>query len=76
LLAYAGVIALVFALVWALDIVLPLWAAALIAGIVVVAIGAGIVWTGLQQLRNDGVLPKKTIESMKENATWAKRQVA
>lgn len=75
-LAYAGVIALVFALVFALDIVLPLWAAALIAGIVVVAIGAGVVWTGLQQLRNDGVLPKKTIQSMKENATWAKRQVA
>ena len=76
LVAYAGVIALVFALVWALDIVLPLWAAALVGGILVVAIGAGIVWAGMEQLRNDGVLPKKTIQTMKENARWAKRQVA
>ena len=76
LVAYAGLIALVFALIWAIDIKLPLWAAALITGLLVVAAGAALAWTGWDRLRADGVIPRKTVETMKENARWARRQAA
>jgi uncharacterized membrane protein YqjE len=76
LVAYAGVIALVFALIWALDIRLPLWGAALITGVLVVAAGAALAWVGWERLRADGLIPEKTIQTMKENARWAKRQAA
>ena len=76
LVAYAGLIALVFALIWALDIKLPLWAAALITGLLVAAAGAALAWIGWDRLRADGVIPRKTVETMKENARWAKRQAA
>ena len=76
LVAYAGIIALVFALIWALDIRLPLWAAALITGLLVVAAGAALAWVGWERLRADGLIPEKTIQTMKENARWAKRQAA
>jgi hypothetical protein len=76
LVAYAGLIGLMFALIWALDIRLPLWAAALIGGLLFAVLGAGFAWAGVDRLRSDGVLPQKTIQTMKENARWAKRQVA
>lgn len=72
LIANAGLIALVFALIWALDIRLPLWAAALIAGVVVILAGGGLAWAGWQRLHVDGIVPEKTVETIKENARWAK----
>jgi hypothetical protein len=76
LVAYVGVIALVFAAIWALDTVMPLWMAALIVGLGVVAIGVAIAYYGIRGLQSYPLAPHKTMQTMKENATWAKREIA
>jgi uncharacterized membrane protein YqjE len=76
LLAYAGVIALVFAAIWALDILLPLWAAALIVGVLVVIAGAAAAYYGITELQRMSLAPRQTVDSMKENARWARREIA
>lgn len=75
LVAYAGLIALVIAGAIALGNVVPYWLAALIAGLVVILIGTGILMTGHSILADLTPVPEKTIETLKEDATWAKEQV-
>jgi hypothetical protein len=72
---YAGVLALVAAAVIVLEAVgLTWWASALIVGIVVALAGYLFVQRGLSALQRDNLAPTETIETMKENAAWAKGQ--
>jgi hypothetical protein len=74
--AYGGLLALVAALVLGLvRMGLPAWAAALVGGIIVLAIGGLLIQRGLAALRHDQLTPTKTVETMKENAAWAKNQL-
>ena len=45
---------------------MALWLAALIVGIVCVAAGGYLVKSGLDKLRNIDMVPRQTIESIKE----------
>lgn len=75
LIAYAGLIALIIAVIVGLSGFMPLWLSALIVGIVVIVIGAIMISSGRSSLANMSVMPEKTVESMKENTEWAKEQV-
>jgi hypothetical protein len=76
LIAYAGFLALVAAIIIGLAAVgLPWWLSALIVGLVVAGIGYVLVQKGLTALRNEDLGPKQTVESLQENAQWAKEQV-
>ena len=76
LIAYAGFLALVAAIIIGLAAVgLPWWLSALIVGLVVAGIGYVLVQKGLTALRNEDLGPKHTVESLQENAQWAKEQV-
>ena len=75
-LAYGGLLALVAALVLGLvRLGLPPWAAALVGGIATLAIGYLLIQRGLSELRRDQLTPAQTVETMKENAAWAKNQL-
>lgn len=75
-LAYGGLLALVAALVLGLVRAgLPAWAAALIGGAAVLGIGYLLIQAGLAALRRDQLTPAQTVETMKENAEWAKNQL-
>jgi len=74
LVAYAGVLALVAFLILALDHVMPLWAAALVVGLVVAGAGAALVMQGLNHLRKADLAPRETIETLKEDARWMKER--
>lgn len=75
-LAYAGLLALVAALIIGLAAAgLDWWLAALIVGVVVAAVGYLFTQMGLTQLKREQVAPAQTIETMKENAQWAKGQM-
>jgi len=50
------------------------WLSAFIVGVVVLAAGGLLVRTGLTALRNEGMAPKQTIETLQEDAQWAKNQ--
>jgi uncharacterized membrane protein YqjE len=65
---------LLLAAVYALSLVLPGWAAALIVGAVMAIIAGGLVASGLTRLREINPVPEKTLQTMKENALWAKEQ--
>ncbi|HYC01771.1 MAG TPA: phage holin family protein [Azospirillaceae bacterium] len=73
--AFAGVLFLLAALVLILDLVLPTWAAALIVGLVVVGVGYGLVAAGKKKLTAKNLVPKRTIETIKDDGRWAKSQV-
>jgi hypothetical protein len=74
--AYAGLLAIVAALVLALiRLGITPWAAALIGGIAVLTLGCLLVQRGLAALRRDQLTPAQTVETMKENAAWAKNQL-
>ena len=65
-----GAMALVAFLVIALDYALPLWAAALIVTVLLLAVGAGVASAGAKRLKTLHA-PTKTIQTLKEDSQWA-----
>jgi len=72
--AYAGLLAVLAAIIIMLNEVMPLWASALVVGLVVLAVGGGLVYSGLNNLKQEDLAPRQTIETLKEDAQWAKEQ--
>jgi hypothetical protein len=72
--AYAGFLAVVAALILGLGQFLPLWLSALIVGLVVAGIGYGVLQSGVSALKRADLTPQETIETLKEDAEWAKEQ--
>jgi len=74
-LAYAGLLAIVAALVVILATFgLTWWASTLIVGIVIALVGYLLLQRGISSMHWDRLAPTETIETMKENAAWAKGQ--
>jgi tetrahydromethanopterin S-methyltransferase subunit G len=72
---YAGFLALLAALIIGLGQAgLTWWASALIVGIIVTAGGGFLVWKGLDNLQHEQLVPEQTLDSLKEDAAWAKTQ--
>lgn len=74
--AYAGFLAIVAALVIIVAHVMPWWLAALLVGIVIAAIGGFLVYQGMQHLKRLNLAPTRTLETLKEDAQWAKDQAS
>lgn len=82
ILAGVALVAAMLTLIWvaltatyALDLAMPLWLAALI---VTVALGAVAAISGLMvksRIKQVSVVPKRTMNSVKEDVTWAKQQL-
>jgi uncharacterized membrane protein YqjE len=74
--ALFGFYAMLFALlaaVFALSMVVPYWAAALIVA-AVMSLAAGIMYSsGRKRLRDVHPVPEHTVETMKANIQWAKQ---
>ena len=74
--AYAGLLAIIAAIIIALGTyVMPMWAAALVVGLVIAGIAAALVMKGLNALKSEDLAPRQTIETLKEDAQWAKEQI-
>ena len=58
-----------------IDAGLEPWLAALLVAVAVLAIGAALVWRGREGLRTTSLTPERTIETLKEDAEWAKEQI-
>lgn len=75
--AYAGFLALLAALIFGLVALgLPAWLSALIVGLVVAAVGYFLIQKGRDALKRDNLAPQQTIETLKEDAEWAKQQMS
>ena len=74
--AYAGLLFLLLAIVFGLiEAGWDAWLSALVVGLVVVAIGAVLVLRGRESLKPANLAPQKTVETLKEDAAWAKEQI-
>ena len=59
-----------------LDTFMPLWAAALVTTLILGALTALAGFMALQQFKRISVVPKRTLESVREDVTWAKSQMS
>lgn len=64
---------ILFAGVYALARIAPLWASALIVGVVIGVIATGFLFVGRRKMKLASLRPDATIESFQENVTWLKK---
>lgn len=74
LLAFSGWLALLAAAILGLALVLPGWAAALIVGGVVLGIAGLLLWLGRSRIAPEGLVPRRTLESLREDEAWVREQ--
>ncbi len=72
---YAGLLVLLEAAVFALALVLPIWAAALIVGGVAVVLGGILLLKGRADVEPRALVPDRTLRSLREDAEWAREQM-
>ena len=77
--AFLGVAAffvLLLAAIYALSLIVPAWAAALIVAVVLLIIAGVAALTGIKMLKSaTPPVPEKTMETLKETPQWLKNQV-
>ncbi|MGH7087646.1 MAG: phage holin family protein [Stellaceae bacterium] len=74
-LLYAALLAFMVAAGFALGLVLPGWAAALIVGGVVLIVGGILLLIGRSNLAARNLMPQRTLSTLREDAQWAKEQM-
>ena len=73
--AYAGLLAILATIIILLAKAgLDWWASTLLVGVVVAGTGGFLVQRGLQALKHEDLAPRQTVETIKEDAQWARRQ--
>lgn len=66
--AYAGLLALIAAIIIGLgQLGVTWWLSALLVGLVVAGIGAYLVYSGLQHLKKEDMVPRQSIEALTED---------
>lgn len=73
--AYAALLALLAAIIILLANVMPWWGAAAVVAVVVGIVAAVLVSKALASLKHTSMTPRQTVETLKEDAQWAKQQV-
>ncbi len=76
LIAFSGWLALVAAAVLGLAIVLEPWLAALIVGLVVLGLGAALLYFGKRRLDAEALAMRRTLNSLREDEAWVRRHVS
>jgi hypothetical protein len=72
---YAGVLAVIAAVILIIGQFMPMWLSALIVGVVVAAIGYFLSQKHLNALKDINVSPRATLETLKQDKDWAKEQM-
>ena len=73
--AYAGLLAVVAAIIMLLAKVMPHWGSALLVGIVIAGIAWLLIGKALAALQQTDLTPRETVETLKEDAAWVKQQI-
>jgi len=75
--AYAGMLAVLAALISLLAHAgMAWWAAALLVGVVVATVGGILVSQGLNALKHEDLAPRQTLETLREDTQWIKDRAA
>ncbi len=70
--AYAGLLAILAAIILALALVLPWWLAAAIVGVVVAGAGGALMSKGLAALKQTHMAPQQTLDTLKGDVAAVK----
>ena len=73
--AYAALLALLAGVIGLLATAMAWWAAAIVVAVVVGIVGAVMISKALESLKRTELAPRQTVETLKEDAQWAKQQV-
>ena len=73
--AYAGVLAVLAGVIILLSNVIPAWASAVLIGLAVGGVAYFMITSALAELKKTDPLPRNTIETIKEDAKWLKKEV-
>jgi putative superfamily III holin-X len=73
--AFFGAWFVLLCCVYALAVVLPMWAASLVIGGGLAIIGGLVLMAGVAKLRRINAAPPQTTESIRENVQWTKEQL-
>lgn len=74
---YAGFLAIIAAIILLLgDLGLPWWLAALLVGVVVAGVGAALVARAITALKQADLVPRQTVETLREDQEWVKEQTS
>jgi len=82
--SYAGVIVLLIGVGlllsslfvrWGMDRDLAQWLAPALVGLIVAAIGGGMVARAKKAMTHDDIAPKQTLETLRENKNWAQSKL-
>jgi hypothetical protein len=73
--AHAGFLAILAGIIIALGEVMPIWAAALIIGVIIAGVGSFLAQKGLVALKRLDVAPRETVQTIKEDKLWAQQQM-
>jgi uncharacterized membrane protein YqjE len=73
--AYAALLALLAAVIILLANYMPWWAAAAAIGVIVGIVASVLISKALATLRKTNLAPRQTVETLKEDAQWAKQQM-
>jgi small-conductance mechanosensitive channel len=72
--AYAGLLAIIAAVIMIFAVFIPWWLSALIVGIGIAGVGYFLVQKGIDSLKEIDLTPKQTLRTIKEDVEWAKHQ--
>ncbi len=75
LVGYAAVLGVLAAVILLLGQYMPVWASALVVSAVVGVVAAFLIMSAIKGLKNIDPLPRETIETLQEDATWLKKEV-
>jgi len=68
--SFLGIAFVLSAAMFGLGLLMALWQAALIVGLVVLLIGGTLVWIGYEHLKAIDPIPRRTIDSVREDVEW------
>lgn len=74
LLGFFSMACMVTACIVALNIVMPLWLAAVVMGVLLATGAGGAFIMGRMMLQQVDPVPRKTMETLKDNVEWAKNR--
>ena len=73
---YAALLAILAGVIIGLSNFMPAWVAALLVGLVVGGGAFFVISSALEELKKTNLRPEESVESIKEDAQWLKKQVS
>ena len=73
---YAAMLAIMAGIIIGLANFIPAWAAALLVGAIVAGVSFFLISSAIERLKNTNLKPEESVESIKEDAEWLKKQLS